>query len=79
MKNLLSNWNFMRALRLILGVIIIVQGVQQKEFMYAFAGVLLTGMAIANIGCCGVGGCQVPTKKTNPELNNKEITYEEIH
>lgn len=69
----------MRALRLILGVIIIVQGVQEKEFMYAFAGVLLSGMAIANIGCCGVGGCNVPTRKTDPELIKKEITYEEIH
>lgn len=79
MKNVLSNWNFMRALRLILGVIIIVQGFQQKEFMYAFAGVLLSGMALANIGCCGVGGCQVPTRKTDKDLINKEITYEEIH
>ena len=79
MKYILSNWNFMRALRLILGVIIIVQGLQQKEFMYAFAGVLLSGMAIANIGCCGVGGCNVHTRKTDKELINKEITYEEIH
>jgi hypothetical protein len=79
MKNILANWNFMRALRLILGVIIIVQGVQQKEFMYAFAGVLLSGMAIANIGCCGVGGCNVPARKMDKEIINKEITYEEIH
>jgi hypothetical protein len=79
MKNILSNWNFMRALRLILGVIIIVQGFQQKEWMYALAGVLLSGMAIANMGCCGVGGCNVPVRKTDPELINKEITYDEIH
>jgi hypothetical protein len=79
MKNILANWNFMRALRLILGVIILIQGFEAKEWMYAFAGILLAGMAIANIGCCGVGGCNVPSKKTNQEFNNKEITYEEIH
>jgi hypothetical protein len=79
MKNILSNWNFMRALRLLLGIIILVQGLQAKEWMYAFAGVLLSGMAIANIGCCGVGGCQVPTRKENPTVNNNEISYEEIH
>jgi hypothetical protein len=79
MKNILSNWNFMRALRLILGVIIVIQGIQASEFMYAIAGVLLSGMAIANIGCCGVGGCNVPTRKTSTDLTNKEITYEEIH
>jgi len=79
MKNILANWNLMRALRLILGLIIIVQGIQQKELMYAFAGILLSGMAIANIGCCGVGGCNVPSRKEDKELINKEITYEEIH
>ncbi|MEI7628850.1 MAG: hypothetical protein WCJ80_11445 [Bacteroidota bacterium] len=79
MKNILSNWNFMRAVRLILGVIIIVQGIEAKEWMYAFAGILLSGMAVANIGCCGVGGCQVPTRKENVLTNHKDITYEEIH
>jgi hypothetical protein len=79
MKNILANWNFMRALRLVLGVIIIVQGVQASEWMYAIAGILLSGMAIANIGCCGVGGCNVPFKKVNPYVSNQEINYEEIH
>lgn len=79
MKNILSNWNFMRALRLILGIIIVVQGIQASEFMYAIAGVLLSGMAIANIGCCGVGGCNVPYSKAPKDLTNKEISYEEIH
>ena len=79
MKNILANWNFMRALRLILGIIILVQGIQANEFMYAIAGLLLSGMAIANIGCCGVGGCNVPYRKRELEVTNKEITYEEIH
>ncbi len=79
MKNILSNWNFMRAFRLILGVIIIVQGFEAKEWMYALAGIVLTGMALANIGCCGVGGCQVPNRKEDITTVNKEITYEEIH
>jgi hypothetical protein len=36
-------------------------------------------MAIANIGCCGVGGCRVPNRKENVTAINNEITYEEIH
>lgn len=79
MKNIFSNWNLMRALRLVLGIIILVQGIQASEFMYAIAGLLLSGMAIANIGCCGVGGCRVPYSKTSKDLTNKEISYEEIH
>jgi hypothetical protein len=79
MKNILTNWNFMRAVRLILGVIIIVQGIEAKEWMYAIAGILLSGMAVANIGCCGVGGCQVPSRNENVTSTHKDITYEEIH
>ena len=69
----------MRAVRFILGMIIVVQGVIASEWMYAFAGILLTGMAIANIGCCGVGGCQVPFKKMDNSGLQKEKDYEEIH
>jgi 2-keto-3-deoxy-galactonokinase len=69
----------MRAVRLILGVIIIVQGIEAKEWMYAIAGILLSGMAVANIGCCGVGGCQVPSRNENVTSTHKDITYEEIH
>ena len=43
------------------------------------AGVLLSSMAIANIGCCGVGGCNVPFKKDISTSNPQEISYEEIH
>jgi len=70
MKNIFSNWNFMRALRMILGIIIVVQGIQASEFMYAIAGILLSGMAIANIGCCGVGGvmCPIVERKKNKTI-----------
>ncbi len=79
MQNLFTNWSFMRILRLALGIIILVQGIQAKEFMYAFAGLLISGMALANIGCCGVGGCGLPAQKTKTDLPAKEIVYEEIH
>ena len=78
MKNLLINWNLMRSLRLILGLIILVQGIQAHETMYAIAGLLLSGMALANIGCCGPGGCGVPQRPINSKEPVKDIEYEEI-
>ncbi len=72
----LKNWNFMRALRLILGVTIIVQAVMAKDWIFGIAGVLFSAMAIFNLGCCGSGACYTPIKK---EANtNKPIIYEEL-
>lgn len=73
------NWNLMRALRLVLGLVILVQGIQAQETMYAIAGLLLSGMALANIGCCGPGGCGVPQLPINSKEPVKEIEYEEVH
>jgi hypothetical protein len=71
-----SNWNFMRALRLIMGIAIAVQAVMARDALFGLAGLLLTGMAVFNIGCCGTGGCSTPVKK-NTE-STKDITYEEV-
>lgn len=68
----------MRALRLVLGLIILVQGIQAHETMYAIAGLLLSAMAIANIGCCGPGGCGLPQRPINAKEPVKEIEYEEV-
>jgi hypothetical protein len=73
---ILYNWNFFRALRLILGIIIIVQAVMSREWIFGIAGLFFAGMALFNQGCCGTGACSIPIKK---DLTiNKEITYEEV-
>ena len=77
MKNkIFSNWNFMRVLRLGMGIAILVQAILAKEVLFVIAGLLFSGMAVLNIGCCGTGGCGVPTKKTLE--TTKDITYEEV-
>jgi Kef-type K+ transport system membrane component KefB len=75
MKTILYGWNFMRALRLILGVAVIVQGVVAKDTVSIVLGVLVGGMALANIGCCGTSGCAI-----NPRTDNQTqtIEYEEL-
>jgi hypothetical protein len=75
-STILTGWNFMRAIRLILGVIIIVQSIQQQRFSFAILGLLFAGMAVFNVGCCGAGGCGVPTRKNNNTTT--DISYEEV-
>ena len=66
----------MRALRLIIGIAIIVQAAMAKDVMFGLAGVFFSGLAIFNMGCCGAGACYTPVKKDT--ANKKEIIYEEV-
>lgn len=76
MKSLLRGWNFIRTLRLALGVIIIVQGIITKDIPAAILGFILGGMAVADVGCCGTNGCAV--KPAQPINNKVTIDYEEL-
>ena len=78
-QSLLSNWNFMRVLRLVLSVIIIAQAVSVNDTAMSIAGVLLLGLTLANIGCCGANGCAAPTYKKPEDKKEETISYEEIH
>jgi hypothetical protein len=71
-----SNWNFMRFLRLALGIAIMVQAVMVNDVFIGILGILFSSMAVLNIGCCGTGACSTPIKKTS--ANPKDISYEEV-
>ena len=75
-QGIFSNWNFMRFVRLGLGIAIIVQSVMAKDWTMGIIGLLFTSMPVFNIGCCGVGGCATPVKKDTH--HTKDITYEEV-
>lgn len=76
MKPILQGWNVMRIVRLVLGVAILVQGTIAKDTLQIVLGLALGGLAVANIGCCGVGGCTVNTR--SPSQQTEEIKYEEV-
>lgn len=64
---MLKNWNFLRVLRLVLGIFILVQGVTTWEIPFIILGAVFTAMPLFNVGCCGTsacanGNCYVPTK-----------------
>ena len=66
----------MRAFRLILGIAIIIQSFIARDIMFVIAGLLLTGMAILNIGCCGSAVCNASPKKYDE--TTKDSSYEEV-
>lgn len=76
MKNYLRTWNFMRVLRLALGIFVIVHGIQTKEWWFVVMGGLFSLMPLLNIGCCGVSACNTSISKNNKKLEN--TAYEEV-
>ncbi|HUH25615.1 MAG TPA: hypothetical protein VLY87_03245 [Flavobacterium sp.] len=76
MKNYIRNWNFMRVLRLALGIFIIVQGIQANQWLFVAVGGLFSLTSILNIGCCGTSGCSTSAPKSNKKM--EDITYEEV-
>lgn len=61
-----NGWNFLRLMRLGLGIAVTVQSIYAHQSASIAIGVLLASMAVLNIGCCGAGGCTIPARK-NPE------------
>ncbi len=80
MKNYFQKWDFMRLIRLAMGVFIVVTGWQMNDWMFVAMGLLFSAMPIFNIGCCGPvcnsNSCQTTTRR-GKSLND-EITYKEI-
>jgi len=76
---LLKNWNLMRLLRLAIGVWALIEAFQTRQVLLGLMGALLVVMAVMNIGCCGVSGCNTPMKtRKNSSQKPEEINYEEI-
>ncbi len=77
-RNITTGWNFFRAARFLLGVGALVQAVLLREWPIALAGLFLSGMALANVGC-GAGSCITTGNFSNLQQNkNKEIEYAEL-
>lgn len=75
-KRYLRRWNFIRLFQLIIGISIVMEGIQRSEWVMTFVGAFFSLMPLLNIGCCGTSGCSTSLPKENNK--EKEITYEEI-
>ena len=59
-REYINNWNFLRVVRLVLGISLFVTGIQTEEFIpFILSGIFLF-QAIKNTGCgCSSGSCSV--------------------
>ena len=79
MERVLRGWNFMRWLRLGIGVYALVAAVQQQELILGIAGVFQTAMAVFGFGCCAGGYCApMPGKNSRTTTTGTSIQFEEI-
>ena len=64
MKELLTRgWNFMRVLRMLVGVISIYYAVDRADAILGVAGGLFILSGVFNVGCCGTTGCNIPQSR----------------
>lgn len=80
MKEYLSQWNAMRIIRLVLGVVIVIQGLSTNDYAIALLGGLFTLMPLLNVGCCGTNGCSTTPiqRKRNTTSGTEDISFEEV-
>ena len=76
MQNIIKNWSFVRLLRLVMGIVLVVEAVKSGMWFLVAVGVVFVAMPLLNIGCCATGNCAVPTHHLNN--TNDDTEYEEI-
>ena len=59
---LVTNWHFMRWLRLAIGLFLVWQLVQRPDIFTAFVAAFFLFQALTNTGCCGASGCALPDR-----------------
>lgn len=64
-QTLFTNWNFMRWLRLAIGIYAGVQAIQMHDMFLGLLSGFLLFQSLTNTGCCGAGGCAVPKTRNN--------------
>ncbi|MBZ5858919.1 hypothetical protein [Flavihumibacter profundi] len=78
MQQILHGWNWMRFLRLAVGLYALVQVAIDWDPMLAAAGVFLSAMAVFNIGCCGIACAPNFKSSKRNEDATKDISFEEV-
>jgi hypothetical protein len=78
-ERILSGWNFMRVLWLIMGTGIVIQAITEKNFLMLLPGLYFVFASLANIGCFA-GSCATgyTTNTDNKKEAITEIEFEEV-
>jgi len=64
-KVIFSNWNYVRAVRLLIALAILAEAIHARDILFGIAGVLFMLLVIFNMGCCSAGSCNISVKKSS--------------
>ncbi|MEI7581461.1 hypothetical protein [Runella sp.] len=79
MTAILQNWNFMRFLRLGMGLWLVYSAFADHQPLLGLLGSVFALQAIMNAGCCGASGCAMPNaRQSTGQITKEPIQYEEI-
>lgn len=80
-ENLLTGWNFRRALFLIVGIIILVQSGAKSDWLGVALGSYFAAMGLFQIGCAS-GTCFtqpiISKNDSNTPIEIEDVEYEEV-
>ena len=71
------NWDFMRIIRLLFGILGMVAFAMSGELIYALIGSVMLIQVIFNMGC-SAGGCGYPQYKRAKDSHTDHVVFEEI-
>lgn len=74
-------WGFMRIVRLILGIIVLIEAWRSKELIFGALGIVLLWQSLMNVACCGSAGCDIDHTQNKPSSlknNDNEVIFTEI-
>lgn len=61
MKKHLQNWNWMRLLRIVAGLLILGEGISNRDWIWILLGTIFALLPILNVGCgCTGKKCKAP-------------------
>lgn len=82
MKNtFLTGWNFVRILRLVIGVSALAAYFSEHDSFMGLLGLIVTAQAVFNVGCCGVNSCSTNSIQNNSKeisSDKTDVSFEEI-
>lgn len=53
----------MRILRLVMGIVITIQGIKSGQWIITGLGIMFTALPLFNMGCRANGSCDVPQRR----------------
>ncbi len=77
MERLLTNWDAMRWLRLVIAMLFLFAGISRSD-PFAYAAALFFGFqALWNVGCCGAA-CAPTQNSTDLKDEVRDVSFEEV-